>query len=190
MGLLPSTITFPETGTYVRWFDHASKGFKFARLMEKASPLVYPRRLEEVQPGAKLTNMVSFKDLNPSSERNHRYLLYLGLGSSFYWYIWHPFDVRTLKWDVDPPDDLDSSDLVGWVSAEQSPIDAPTVAIWVEPDRYPALNALNVGPDAAVAEVMWYGAKYLFNEALTAEEINGLESGRITFLPISFGGEF
>ena len=188
---LPSSVQFPEPRTYVRWFDLTLREFQYGRLLERAFPLVYPFRLDELAPGQKLINNATFKDLNPSAAKKHRYLAYLGLSDGFRFYVWHPFDVKTLKWDEDPPDDVPADD-TAWISAQQSPMYAPTFSIWIEPDRYPALNALNMTDKTATPSVKWWAARYLFQtqEELTPTQMQQLLSGQQAWVPISFGGEF
>lgn len=188
---LPSTVQFPEPGTYVRWFDLTERQFKYGRLLERAFPLVYPRRLGSLAAGAQYTNDSIFKDLNPSSAKKHRYLAYLGVSDGARFYVLHPFDVATLRWDKDPPDDIDALD-VGWISAQGSPLYAPTFSIWIEPDRYPAINALNMTSTTMSPSVIWWAARYLFQEEeeLQPTVLQQLLAGQLPWVPISFGGAF
>lgn len=189
MPLVPVSAGFPASGTYLRYMDSAVKQYRFMRLMERQLPLLYPRRLGSVASGS-TTSDVSLDELNPSKEKKHRYLVYMGVGPGARYYVWHPFDVKILKWDETPIEDV-APDLTAHLTYEESPLDAPTFPMWIEPDRYPLINAKNISDHTIVPEVFFLGCKYVvkLQEDLSQVELAELQQEKRPYLPISFGGE-
>ncbi len=189
MPLVPESVVFPAPGTYVKYWDFTKKTFQYLRLLQYEFPLRYPRRLGSVAVGGK-TDTISFRDLNPSDDKNHRYLAYLGVRPGALYYVWHPFNYLTRKWDENPTVFI-QDDLTGALTAEQSPIEAPTLGLWIEHDRYPAVQALNIMDRATVPEVLWIAAKYhvQLHSEIPAHTLLHLQTEAIPSMPISFGGE-
>lgn len=189
MPLIPESVTFPEPGKYVKYWDFTAKSFKYLRLLQYEYPLRYPYRLGSVSVGGKTTT-VSFRDLNPSADKKHRYLAYLGVHPGALYYIWHPYNYLTRKWDENPTQFI-ADDLTGAITFEQSPKEAPTLGLWIEHDRYPAVQALNLMDRTSVPEVLWIAAKYAVDEHadIPAATRMALDAGAIPSIPISFGGE-
>lgn len=178
---------FPEPGSYVKYFDIDAKEYKFLRLMWSWKPFVYPFRLPEVSAGSK-GDAKNFDELNPSDKKRHRYLAYLGVKPGFLYYLWHPYDVKSLKWDEDITD-IDE-DLVARISYEESPYEYPTKHIAIEHDRYPALEAKNISGETKTPEVIWIASLYVVKEQneLSADELAKLQSGQLRSYPWEFGG--
>ena len=185
---MPSLPWFPEAGSYVKYFDIKTRTYKYLRLLWKRAPYTYPFRLPAVAAGSK-GDTVTFDEINPSEDKKHRYLTYLGVKPGFLYYLWHPYDIKNLKWDENITD-IDE-DLVAKVTYEESPYEFPTKYIWLEHDRYPAVQAKNVSGETKTPEIIWVGALYVVKEhkELTPDEITRLESGAQRSYPADFGGE-
>ncbi len=179
---------FPEPGSYVKYYDIETKDYKFLRLMWKRAPYVYPRRMTALAAATKGSETV-FDEINPSDTKKHRYLVYLGVKPGFLYYLWHPYDIKNLKWDEDITD-IDE-DLVARVSYEESPYEYPTKHIALEHDRYPAIMPKNISGETKTPEVIWIGALYVVKEQneLSPDELVKLQSGAIRSHPWDFGGE-
>ena len=182
------TPSFPEPGVYVRYWDQTAKEFKFIRLMERSGPLKYPRRLPQLTAGSK-GDTTTFDELNPSETKKHRYMAYVGVRPGFQYYLWHPYDVKLLKWDEDITD-ITEDDTAN-LTYEESPYEAPTKFIWIQRDRYPALQARNVSGKTGTPEVIFIAMLYIVLEDkdLDADTKAKLRAGQIPSIPISFGGE-
>ena len=179
---------FPEPGSYIKYFDFAKREYRYRRLLWERNPLTYPRRFPSVAAGSK-SDVITFDELNPSATKKHIYLSYLGLKPGFLYYLWHPYDVKALKWDEDIKD-IDE-DLTAVLTYESSPYEFPTKAIGIERDRYPAVEARNISGAAMNPEVIWVSALYVVKEhsELSQDEISRLQSGAIRSYPWDFGGE-
>ena len=188
MPLHSQCLYIPEPGTYIRYWHQPTRAFLYMRLVEVDYPLRYPRRLTSIGVGGK-TNPISFRDLNPSKEKKHRYLAYLGVRDGALYYVYHPSEIQKLKFDQKPLDIED--DQTGFITYKDSPYDAPRFHIWIEPDRYPAVQALNVTDKTMIPEILWTCAVYNVQEQsdLPSDVLSGLMAGQIPSMPISFGGE-
>ena len=187
---MPFLPWFPESGSYIRYFDYAEgvRQVKFRRLLWSRAPLTYPRRMASVAAGSK-GDALSFSEINPSKDKSHLYLAYLGVKPGLLYQIYHPFDILTLKWDETIRDIND--DRTAFISYESSPYEYPTKAIGIEHDRYPGVKAINISERALHPEVIWVAALYLFkkHEDLSQDEICRLEQGTLRSHPWDFGGE-
>jgi len=179
---------FPDPGSYVKYYDVVAKGYKYLRLMWSRKPYIYPYRLPRLDATIK-GNTVVFDEINPSSDKKHRYLVYLGVKPGFLFYLWHPYDIKSLKWD-EKIEDVEE-DLVARISYEESPYEFPTKHIALEHDRYPALQAKNISGETKTPEIIWVGALYVVKEHsdLTPDEISRLENGTLRSYPWDFGFE-
>ncbi len=179
---------FPEPGSYVKYYDTKVKAYKFLRLMWKRAPYVYPRRLPSISATTK-GDPVTFKEINPSHDKRHRYLVYLGVKPGFLYYLWHPYDVLNLKWD-EQLTEIDE-DLASVIDYESSPYEYPTKSIALEHDRYPSIKAKNISGETKTPEIIWMGALYVVKEhsELSVDEISRLDNGILRSYPWDFGGE-
>jgi hypothetical protein len=185
---MPYMPWFPEPGSYVKYYDIKSKEYKFLRLMWKRAPYTYPMRLPQLAAAAK-GDAITFSEINPSSTKKHRYFLYLGVKPGFQYYLWHPYDIKSLKWDEQIT--AISEDNVAKITYEESPYHFPTKAIALERDRYPAVQARNISGETKTPEIIWIGALYVVKEQveLTADELARLQTGQLRSYPWDFGGE-
>ncbi len=185
---MPYTPWFPEPGSYVRYLDKDYRTIRFLRLLWRRYPYIYPVRMPALAAGAK-GDTITFDEINPSDIKDHRYLLYLGVSPGFLYYLWHPYDIKSLKWDENITEI--SEDLVARITYEESPYDMPVKAIALEHDRYPAVQAKNVSGGTKTPAIIWIGALYkvITQERLTPDELTGLQTGRIRSYPWDFGGE-
>ncbi len=182
------TPWFPNPGAYIRYFDFAARQYRYRKLLWRRDPLKYPKRLPSLAAGAK-GDTVTFDEIEPSKDKKHIYLAYLGVSPGFMFYLWHPYDIKTLKWDEEINNI--NEDLCANIQYEQSPIEFPTKAIGIETARYPAVSAYNVSGETKTPEIIWIASLYIVKEHtdLTQEEISKLESGVIPSFPWDFGGE-
>lgn len=189
MAYLPATVTFPEPGTYVRYWDQVEKRYKFLRLVERDFPYVYPRRLSTVAPGGK-TSRLQLREIRADKVKKHRYMAYVGVQPGAYYYIFNPYDVENLRWD-EQIDDIDR-DMTGWISYEESPYDAPTKFFWVQPQQFPAVEAINVHSASINPEIIVIAAKYqvLEESDLDPVTLEKLRTEVISSIQISFGGSW
>lgn len=185
---MPYLPWFPEPGSYVRYFDVETKTYKYLRLMWRRLPYIYPFRMDQLAAHTK-GDIETFDEINPSATKKHRYLVYLGVKPGFLYYLWHPYDVKSLKWD-EKVDDI-AEDHVARVSYEESPYEYPTKHIALEHDRYPGLEAKNICGETKTPAVIWVGALYLVREHkdLSRDEIAKLEADVLKSYPWDFGGE-
>lgn len=185
---MPYMPWFPEPGSYIRYYDPADQRIKYRRLTWRRDPLTYPRRLPQLAAGVK-GDTVTLDEVNPSETKKHIYLTYLGVKPGFLFYLWHPYDIKNLKWDEDITD-IDE-DLVAKVDYESSPYEFPTKAIGIQHDRYPAIQARNITNVTRTPEMVLVAAMYRVVEHndLSDDERSKLESGAIRSHPWDFGGE-
>ena len=181
------TPWFPEPGSYIRY--RSPDGIiKYRRLNWRRDPMVYPRRFPALTAGSK-GDGINFDEINPSETKKHIYLAYLGVRPGFLYYLWHPYDIKTLKWDEDITDI--EEDLTACITHESSPYEFPTKSIGIEHDRYPAVIPLNICGETKNPEVVWVAALYLTteHEKLSSDELSKLQSGQQRSYPWDFGGE-
>ena len=186
---MPYRPWFPEPGSYIKYRHAEKKEITFRRLEWRRDPFKYPMRLSSLAAGTKQTNPTVFEDLNPSETKKHIYLAYLGVKPGFIYYLWHPFDIKNLKWD-ERIEDVDE-DTVANIGYEESPYEYPTKALGIEHDRYPAIQPYNVSGSTKTPEIIWMAALYVVKnqEDLSEEEVSKLRSGSLRSYPWDFGGE-
>jgi len=179
---------FPEPGTYIKYFDHITKGYRYRRLLWARDPMRYPWRFASVSAASKGTAK-NFDEINPSETKKHIYLAYLGVKPGFLYYLWHPYDIKNLKWDEDIQDI--NEDLVACLTYESSPYEFPTMAIGIEHDRYPSVEPKNISGESKNPEVIWIASLYVVKEhnELSQDELNALAAGALRSHPWNFGGE-
>jgi len=183
------TPWFPEPGSYIRYFDFDSQEVKYRRLTWRRDPLTYPRRLAAVAAGSKSAASIGFDELNPSEDKKHLYLAYLGVKPGFLYYLYHPVDIKNLKWDENI-EDIDK-DLVACITYESSPYEYPVKTIGIDHDRYPAIEAKNICGETKHPEVIWIASLYkvIEQKVMTQDELTRLRAGTIRSHPWDFGGE-
>ena len=181
---------FPEPGSYIRYFDHDQKEYRYRRLLWRRDPLRYPYRFPAVTAANVGVASKDFDELNPSATKHHIYLAYLGLRPGFLFCLWHPYDIKLLKWDENITQ-IDEN-LTAVLDYENSPYEFPTKSIGIEHDRYPAVEAKkNLTGETKNPEIIWVASLYLTREhtELSSDEISKLQSGAIRSYPTDFGGE-
>lgn len=180
---------FPEPGSYIRYFDHINKEYKYRRLLWRRGPMKYPFRYAAVAATSAAT-VKNFDEINPSADKRHIYLAYLGVKPGFLYCLWHPYDIKNLKWDEDITD-IDEN-LVANISYEESPYEFPTKMIGIEHDRYPGVEPkVNVSGETKNPEVIWIASLYVIKEhsELSQDELSRLQNGVLRSYPMDFGGE-
>lgn len=185
---MPYLPKFPEPGSYIRYYDATEKVVKYRRLTWRREPFRYPFRMPQVS-AATDGSETTFLELNPSETKKHIYLAYLGVSPGFRFQLFHPFGIRTLKWDERIT--VNDENLTGNITYEESPYEFPTKAIGIEHDRYPGLIARNVSGATRTPEVVFLASLYLVKEHkdLSPEELSKLDAGVIRSHPWDFGGE-
>lgn len=185
---------FPEPGSYIRQYmginpENGMAIMRFRQLLWRRDPLVYPYRFASQAAGNKSTNGVSFDELECSTYKKHIYLAYLGVCPGFLFYLWHPYDKKSLKWDEDIK--TIDEDLTAGLTWRASPYEHPTKMIGIEGDKYPNVQPKNISGETKSAEIIWIAALYKVreHEDLTADEVNQLNNRQLRSFPIDFGGE-
>lgn len=188
MPILPPAITWPAPGSFVSYWSTELRRPVYMELIDRRVPLVYPRRLASVAPGNK-TDLFVLDELDPAVSKRHIYALLIGCYPESLVHLWHPYDVKHGAWDQRITSI--NENLVATISYAESPHDAPTKSIWVLPDRYPGIEVRNVGRQTAMQRVFIIGAEYsvVFDDELSSDTKNGLQSGAIPSLPVDVGGE-
>lgn len=189
MGLLPPQLSFPEPDTYLRFYSSTTRAVEYLRLMEREAPLIYPRRLSATDPGGDSSTLV-LAELDPSEAKKHRYMAYIGVAWGALYSLFHPYSSKRLEWDESVVEiDKEQTAIITW---EESPLEAPTVSVWVEPGGYPAVQARNLLDVSSHPAIQVMAAKYSVKEMkdLTTQEIQALRQGVIVSIPVSFGGGF
>lgn len=189
---MPYNPWFPEPGTYIRYLAYESGQaiIKYRKLLWRRAPLRYPYRFASVAAGGTLGTGTTFEDLNPATKaKKHIYLAYLGVRPGFLYHIYHPYDIKILKWDEGTLVGIDEN-LTAALTYEDSPYDLPTFALGIEEDRYPNVTPRNISNRAMKPEIMWTAALYRIKEyeELSDDERQKLESGALRSYPWDFGG--
>lgn len=197
MAYLPPSVTFPIPGEFLRYYDMSAKRTKVLQLADVRAPLVYPIRLGSVAPGA-TTGLTLLQDLNPSRQLSHRYMAFIGVRPGAYYRLKHPADFEQYQFDSRPQ--FQTFDMTRRISYMESPYDRPTVSIWIEPDRTPAVEAINCLSRNSSPEIMVIVAKYRVLEEpgtpgvdkanmMAPSTVDDVISGRIPSYPVYFGGD-
>ena len=186
---MPFGPWFPEPGSYIRYFNHERKEYRYRRLLWRRDPMKYPYRFPSVAAGSS-GDAVTFDELNPSDTKKHIYLAYFGVKPGFLFCLWHPYDIKAMKWDEDVR--KINEDLTANISYEESPYEYPTKAIGIEHDRYPAIEPKkNISGETKNPELIFVAALYVVREhgELSQDELARLKSGALKSYPWDFGGE-
>lgn len=194
MALLPPVPTFPEPGKWIKAYDPQKRDYKFTKLIDWRYPLRYPIRIGSVASEATSSRLV-LSDLDPAERLDHRYALLVGFRPGAIFRLYHPYDLELFNWDTNPQ--YISRDLTRSLTYAESPYDAPKLMLWVYPNRYPAVEAINVMERTSTPEISVQGCKYkvLWEDAAAPEfrpnpsELAAVKNGVIDSLLVSFGGE-
>ena len=98
MPLLPPTQAFPESATYVKYWDAALRSYNYMHLVERDLPLLYPNRISSQAPGAK-TALITYNELGPSEAKHHVYKFLIGVYPESLVYVWRPYNNKSLMFD-------------------------------------------------------------------------------------------
>jgi hypothetical protein len=179
----------PEAGNYIRYWSQKKQAVLYRQLLWKRSPLIFPYRFASLAAGAQQSSATSIKDINPSDDYDHIFLGYVGVCPLCNITVWHPSNVKLLKWDDRIT--LVDEDELSVVTYEMSPIEYPTYQIAVDHDRYPAFQPRNLSGEAKCPEIMIIGSMYkvVEDEALPSDVKEALVSGKLRSYPWDFGGE-
>jgi len=186
---MPFTPWFPEPGSYIKYFDKDTQAYKYRRLLWRRDPLKYVYRFASFAVTTSGTTK-TFDEINPSEKKSHIYLAYVGVCPGFLFALWHPYDVKNLKWD-ETIEDIDD-DKVANLSYDESPMEFPTKCIGIDHDRYPAIQPTkNLTGETKSAEISIIAAMYKVKEhtELSQDEVAKLNSGALRSYPWDFGGE-
>ena len=185
------TPWFPDPGSYIRYRDwrKSDGAIKYRKLTWRRGPLKYPKRLTALAAATKRNSPLTLDELNPSEDKKHLYLAYVGVKPGFLWYIYHPYDIKNLKWDENIIDIQE--DMVANLTYEASPYEYPTYSIGIERDRYPSFQPYNISGETKTPELIIIASMYKVVEQgeLSSEELSRLESGALRSHPWDFGGE-
>lgn len=148
-------------------------------------PLKYPYSFPSLASGSK-SDDVTFDELDP--DEDHVYQAFLGINPGIRVQVWHPFDIRILKWD-ERIEDIDEDATANLVH-DESPYDDPEFSIWISHTRYPALRVENITPRSFIPRVRWVAAKFTFEAVIDPDLLDKLKRKKIPSEPVMFGGEF
>ncbi|ODS41517.1 MAG: hypothetical protein A7315_05955 [Candidatus Altiarchaeales archaeon WOR_SM1_79] len=170
-------------GQYVSWWDNDRKDFVFRRLLQKEGPLTYPRTFTALTTDTK-SDLVIFDELDP--DEKHIYQLLLGVSPGVYYYVWHPYDEKMLKWDeAGDITDIDE-DQTAVLEYEDTPYNDPQFEVWVIPDKYPALQVKRIQHEKVIPRVVFKGFKFNYEEVTDPTVLDNLKKGRVPSHPISW----
>ena len=192
--LPPVSLKWPEPGGYVKYWDSIAHQVRFERLEFRTFPLKYPFRLPTTAPGSK-TNRVSFSDLQPFEQTgsaavpNHRYYAFMGVSPGAKFYLYHPYNYQTGKFDQRVENIQE--DQTGDLEYADSPYDAPTRGLWIRYNSYPAVEALVTHFQNIAPSFLLLVAKYLVvpQEELPPATLQLLRSGQLLSMPVDAGGQ-
>lgn len=189
---MPYLPWFPPPGSYIRSFDWEEKRMRYRKLIWARDPLKYPYRFPALASGVKQTSPTTFKEIQPSRDKRHIYLAYLGVKPGCRFYLYHPVDVKNLKWDEQIL--IINEDLVANVTYEESPYEYPTKRIAIEYNRFPGVQPMNITERTLNPAIVWIAAQYYVQEdkgdgRIPDADIQRLEAGAIHSFPWDVGGE-
>ena len=191
--LPPVSLKWPEPGGYVKYWDDVANEMRYERLDLRGFPLKYPFRLATTAPGSK-TARVSFSDLQPFEQTgsarvpNHRYYAFMGVSKGAKFYVYHPYNYQTEKFDQRVQNVQE--DMTGDLEYDDSPYDAPTRALWIRYNSYPAVEAVVTHFQPIAPSILLIIAKYLVTpmESFSPDTLLRLKSGQLASLPVDAGG--
>ncbi len=186
---MPYTPWFPEPGSYIKYFDPVVRAVRYRQLLWRRGPMMYPRRMAALAANTKASQPINYDELNPADTNEHIYLAYIGFKPGCRFYIYHPADLKLLRWDA-RIDDIDE-DLTAALTWEESPYEFPSFAIGIERDRYPGIQPFNledrtINPEFIIVASVY---KVVEHEAIPEDILQRLESGSVRAHPWDFGGE-
>jgi len=173
-------VKFLEPHYYIRFFDRVAKKTRFFLLLEREAPLKYPYKFQELEPGETLKEEIIFEELNPSD--HHIYQAFLGIRHGCIVYVWHPYQEKILKFDESPIEKI-NEDLIG-LEYRDSPYEDPIFHIWIFRDEYPGLVVKNILNRKIEPEIVWYCAKFTFEEVTEPVLLDKLQRHIIRSEPI------
>lgn len=188
MPLVPATVSFPEPGTYIRSWKDSEKRYVFMRLVSRQYPLIYPRRIASLASGAKSSSPLLLREVRPSAAKRHRYMAYIGVRPGAFYYFRYPSTDELGRWD-EAITEIDR-DSTGYITYEESPIDAPTFQIWLEPETILAVDALNVSSRTITPEIKIIAARYVVLEEkdLDSMTLDRLRNEDLSSIQVNFSG--
>lgn len=184
---------FQQPGRYERYFGaniarpqtDSEKRTRFIRLLDRQFPLKYPFSFPSLAANAKSDDQ-SFDELNP--DEDHIYQAFLGVTPGVRLLVFHPLDVRQLRWD-ERVTDIDE-DATAHLTSRESPYNDPDFSIWISNERFPALRVQNISHEAIVPRILWIAAKFTFEDVTDPDLLDKLNRKKIPSEPVTFGGEF
>lgn len=180
----------PPPNSFVRYLDREQGGYRYIHLLDAEGPLKYPVRFAALAPGSVQSQATIIDEPKPAQGKPQLYLGLLGLWPGFRYYIYHPYNIKTLQFDQ-RIEDIDEV-LTGHLEYEDSPHEAPRYPLWITNTRYPGIQPRNVMFKAGRAQVELNIIRYhvLTDDKLDAQLRSRLVTGEIPSFPINFGGEF
>lgn len=184
-----SKPAFAKPDDYLRFFDQPTRQWLYLHLIEAEGGILYPFRFGSLEPGSEQLQATTFSDLAPDKDSSHIYQCFLGLYPEVWYKVWHPYNIKRLS--LDERVSQVSENLVSILRYEDSPYDLPTHSLWLDEQRFPAIQPRNVGRTAVNPKIEFMLMKYRveFDQDLAPETKSKLISGEIPSLPINFGGE-
>lgn len=201
---MPITPKFSEPGSFVRYRGSnilddrdLDNKIRYLFLGERVLPLRYPYQFQSTD-GAPVaagvsTRQFNFRDLDPA--RGHVYEALLGVGLGARYQVWHPFDLRQLRWDEKIQDITE--DYTAVLEYDDSPYEAPVFRVWIAPNKkFPGIVAQN-NTDSLVQggvsirpRVIWVAAKWKVEQVTEPALLEALNAKAVWSQPITFGGLF
>ena len=184
-----SRPAFAEPDQYLRFFDHVTRQWLYIHLIEEMGPILFPFRFAALAPGDEQGQPTTFSDLAPDKDSSHIYQAFVGLYPEVTYKIWHPYNIKRLT--LDERVTQVSEDIVSVLRYEDSPYDMARYSLWLDEQRYPALQPRNVGRDTFNPKVEFLIMMFRvdFDQDLGADIKSRLQTGELPSTPINFGGE-
>lgn len=147
---MPRLPKFAEPSTFVRFYggkanwprvEASDTELQYIRLLARESPLKYHFRFASVGAGV-VASQKTFGDLELKPE--HIAQVYVGVSYGARARLYHPLDVRLLKWD-ELVKDVQEKDTAN-IEHEDSPLESPRKEIWIAPTNnlVPAMDVENI----------------------------------------------
>ena len=181
--------TFALPDAYLRFFDQQTRQWQYLHLVEAEGPILYPFRFRELAPGSEQQQPTTFSDLAPDKDSSHIYQAFLGLYPESWYKVWHPYNIKRLS--LDERVSQISEDLVSLLRYEDSPYDMPTHSLWLDEQRFPAIQPRNVGRTTFAPKIEFLLMKFRveFDNELGSDVKGKLQSGDIPSSVVGFGGQ-
>ena len=180
---------FAKADSFVRFWDQTTRRWQYLHLVGREAPILYLFRFSELAPGAEQSQPTTFSDLAPDKDSAHVYQAFLALFPETRYKVWHPYNVKRLSLDERVVQVAENQ--VSFLRYEDSPHDSPVYSLWLDEQRFPAIQPRNVGRDAFNPGIEFQLAKFRveFDADIGASVKNDLTSGELASSVISFGGE-